>query len=355
MNLGARRGRLRERMAEAGFDALLITNLPDVHYLCGFSGSNAGLLVWATGELLATDGRYVTQAAQESPGVEVLVTRRIIPALLEAAPVDAVGFDATAVTVAEVRSARAEVPAVTLEPADVDVSGLRQIKDADEIAALEQACRISTDALSELTAQIRVGMNELEIARLLELIMGRHGAADRSFDSIVATGPHSAIPHHQPTLRPIAAGDLLKIDFGALYGGYHADCTRTFIVAADPQPWQVEIHAVVAKAQQAGIDALRPGLTGQQADATARTVIDDAGFGQFYGHGLGHGVGLEIHEVPFLGPTSTHTVEAGVPLTVEPGIYLPDRGGVRIEDTLLVLDDGTRILTDFPRDLARVG
>jgi len=283
------------------------------------------------------------------------VTRRIIPALLEAAPVDAVGFDATAVTVAEVRSARAEVPAVTLEPADVDVSRLRQIKDADEIAALEQACRISTDALSELTAQIRVGMNELEIARLLELIMGRHGAADRSFDSIVATGPHSAIPHHQPTLRPIAAGDLLKIDFGALYGGYHADCTRTFIVAADPQPWQVEIHAVVAKAQQAGIDALRPGLTGQQADATARTVIDDAGFGQFYGHGLGHGVGLEIHEVPFLGPTSTHTVEAGVPLTVEPGIYLPDRGGVRIEDTLLVLDDGTRILTDFPRDLARVG
>ncbi len=353
-DVGARRDRLRERMAAAGCDAMLITNLPDVHYLCGFSGSNAGLLVWASGEVLATDGRYVTQAAQESPGVELLVTRRIIPALLEAAPVGVVGFDPTAVTVADVRSA-AEVPGVTLEPADVDVSGLRQVKDAEEIAALEQACRISTEALSELTAEIRVGMNELEIARLLELIMGRHGAADRSFDSIVATGPHSAIPHHQPTLRPIAAGDLLKIDFGALYGGYHADCTRTFIVAADPQPWQAEIHAVVAEAQQTGIDALRPGLTGQQADAAARAVIDDAGFGQFYGHGLGHGVGLEIHEVPFLGPTSTHTVEAGVPLTVEPGIYLPDRGGVRIEDTLLVLEAGARILTDFPRDLARVG
>jgi Xaa-Pro aminopeptidase len=342
-------------MADADCAALLVTNLPDVRYLSGFSGSNAGLLVLETGETLATDGRYDTQAGQEAPDVSLVITRRIVASLLEKAQengLSSVGFDPSSMTVAGWRAAAAEV---AFEPVDVDVSGLRQIKDDDELDALAQACTISTWALKALTAQIQVGMSELEIARLLELLMGREGAADRSFDSIVAAGPHSAIPHHQPTQRPIAVGDLLKIDFGALYAGYHADCTRTFIVAADPLDWQVEIHATVARAQQTAIDALRPGMSGQQVDALARTVIEEAGFGQYYPHGLGHGVGLEIHEVPFLGQTSAHTVEAGVPLTVEPGIYLPDRGGVRIEDTLVVLEDGTRILTEFPRELARVG
>ncbi len=356
---GRRRDRLRTRLAAAECPGMLVTNLPDVRYLTGFSGSNAALLVLTGGEeILATDGRYVVQAGQESPGVELIVSRRIVPDLLRAAVehgLEWIGFDAVHMSVAAWRSSAVDEPDVTLQAIDVDLPGLRLVKDPAELEALSNACRISVEALAELVDQLRVGMTELEIARLLELLMGRLGAADRAFDSIVAGGPHSAIPHHQPTARPIAAGDLLKIDFGALFDGYHADCTRTFVVAAEPQDWQVEIHAVVEAAQQAGIQALRPGVEGAEVDAVARQVIEQAGFGEFYGHGLGHGVGLEIHEVPFLGPTSTNTVESGVPLTVEPGIYLPDRGGVRIEDTLVVEQDGVRILTDFPRGLARVG
>lgn len=354
----SRRDRLREQMAAVDCVALLITELPDVRYFCGFSGSNGALVVTADDAVLATDFRYKTQAATQCPGVQVIVTRNLIVELLNEVRevgITHVGFDAGSMSVAAWRRAGDDVPGVELIPVKVDATSLRQVKDEAELAAIAQACAISTRALGRLLDEVAVGMSEIEIARRLELLMGLEGAPDRSFDSIVAGGPHSAIPHHEPTTRPIAVGDLLKIDFGALYDGYHADCTRTFVVAAQPQEWQLEIHAIVAQAQQAGIDALAPGVTASAVDEAARNVIADAGFGDFYGHGLGHGVGLEIHEVPFLGPTSPNTVEAGVPLTVEPGIYLPERGGVRIEDTMVVLPGGVEILTDFPRDLMRVG
>lgn len=350
--------RLRALMVAAQAAAVLVTDLTDVRYLSGFSGSNGALLVLDDEVVLATDGRYRLQAQREASDATLIITRQLIAELLSHAGqrgVTQVGFAPASLSVAAWQKFARDTPDVTLAPTDIDVSGLRAVKDDAELADIREACAISVRALKRLTDEIKVGMGEIEIARRLELLMGLEGAPDRSFDSIVAGGPHSAIPHHQPTDRPIAAGDLLKIDFGALCGGYHADCTRTFVVAAEPADWQAQIHAVVAEAQRAGIDALAPGVSGRDVDTVARAVIDDAGFGQHYGHGLGHGVGLEIHEVPFLGPTSTNTVEARVPLTVEPGIYLPDRGGVRIEDTVVVLDDGVEILTDFPRDLARVG
>ena len=353
-----RRDLLRERMAAAGCEALLISDLTDVRFLCGFSGSNAALLVIAGSAVLATDGRYRVQAGHEAPDVDLIVTRRLIPDLLTAAGdrgLAVVGFDAATLPVGVWQRMGEEVPQVRLEPSEVDVAGLRAVKDDAELDLVRRACAMSVRALGRLTDEIEVGMAEIEIARRLELLMGLEGAEDRAFDSIVAGGPHSAIPHHQPTDRPIAPGDLLKIDFGARCEGYHADCTRTFIVAADPQPWQSRIHDVVARSQQAGITALSPGVPCQDVDRAARDVIVGAGFGEQYPHGLGHGIGLQIHEVPFLGPTSTNTVEARVPLTVEPGIYLPGRGGVRIEDTVIVFDDGVEILTDFPRGLARVG
>jgi Xaa-Pro aminopeptidase len=353
-----RRDRLRELMAQHRCLALLITDLSDVRYFCGFSGSNGALIVTEDVAMLATDFRYATQAGREAPGVELIITRNLIVDLLGAVRemrISHVGFDGSTLSVSAWRRAGDDVPGVELMPVKVNASALRQVKDEVELAAVAEACAISTRALARLVDDLRVGMSEIEVARRLELLMGLEGAPDRSFDSIVATGPHSAIPHHQPTMREIAAGDLLKIDFGALFDGYHADCTRTFIVAAEPAPWQVEIHDVVARAQQAGIDALAVGVAASHVDAAARKVIEDAGYGEFFGHGLGHGVGLEIHEVPFIGPTAANTVEAGVPLTVEPGIYLPERGGVRIEDTMVVLDTGVRILTDFPRELTRVG
>jgi Xaa-Pro aminopeptidase len=355
---GRRRDRLRDLMAAAGAEAFLVTHLPDVHYLSGYSGSNGALLVTADDQALATDVRYELQAAQECPGIDVVITRRLVPDLLgwvRERGIVHVGFDASLMSVAGWRRAGDDVPGVELVPAKVDIAGLRMVKDADEVAALRQACDVSVRALEALLGEVRVGMTEIEVARLLELRMGLLGAPDRAFDSIVAAGPHSAIPHHQPTARPLAAGDLLKIDFGARWDGYHADCTRTFIVAARPQDWQAEIHGVVEAAQQAGIAALAPGVRAAVVDTAARRVIEDAGYGDFFGHGLGHGVGLEIHEPPFLGSSSPNTVEAGVPLTVEPGIYLPDRGGVRIEDTVLVTEDGPEVLTQFPRDLARIG
>ena len=352
----ARRRRVRDLAARAGLPAVLVTHLPDVRYLCGFSGSNGALLVTGGTAVLATDGRYAQQAGTQAPDVELLVTRRLVPDLMARAEedgIDVVGFDPDHLSVSAWRKASRGGP--RLEPAEVDLAGLRQVKEAAEIVATQRACTISTQALAALLDQVRVGDTEVQIARRLELLMGLAGADDRAFETIVAAGEHSAVPHHDPTGRPIRPGDLLKIDFGAKVDGYHADCTRTFIVGADPEPWQLEVHDTVLRAQEAGIAALRPGVRGRDVHATARAVIEDAGHGSHFDHGLGHGVGLEIHEAPFLSATSTNTVEAGVLLTVEPGVYLPGRGGVRIEDTLLVTDDAVRTLTEFPRGLARIG
>jgi Xaa-Pro aminopeptidase len=178
-----------------------------------------------------------------------------------------------------------------------------------------------------------------------------HGAEALSFTTIVATGPNTAIPHHQPTDRPVAAGELLKIDFGALYGGYHSDCTRTVVVGAEPAAWQSELHQLVREAQRAGRHALAPGAEAKDVDAAAREVIEAAGYGDQFPHGLGHGVGLEIHEAPLMGYTADARLADRTPVTVEPGVYLPDRGGVRIEDTLVVREGGPELLTTAPKDL----
>jgi Xaa-Pro dipeptidase len=210
--------------------------------------------------------------------------------------------------------------------------------------------------LTALLPGVRVGQSEQEIARRLQGLMLDHGAEAVSFDTIVAAGPNSAIPHHRPTGRPVESGDLLKIDFGALYDGYHADETRTFVVGAPPTDWQREIHELVAMAQRAGVAALAPGAEVGEVDHAARSVIVAAGHGEHFGHGLGHGVGLDIHEAPMVGPTApAGTLADRTPVTVEPGVYLPGRGGVRIEDTLVVRPGGHESLTTTTRDLLVLG
>ncbi len=219
------------------------------------------------------------------------------------------------------------------------------------LALLREACAFSDRALTELLDTICPGRTEREIARELENRMREHGATGIAFETIVATGPNSAVPHHRPTQRPVASGDLLKIDFGAQFNGYHADCTRTMVVGAEPADWQREIHAVVREAQRAGRHALAPGADARLVDTAAREVVIAAGFGDQFPHGLGHGVGLEIHEAPMLGYGSDARLADRTPVTVEPGIYLPGRGGVRIEDTLVVRDGGPELLTTTPKDL----
>ena len=352
----ARRDRLRAQLpdlTQAG--TLLVTHLPNVRYLTGFSGSNAVLVLGASidADVLGTDGRYVDQVAQESPGLPTVIDRETLGAVVTAAT----GAGDVAVEDHLTLGDAAVVRALGREPVAVSglVERLRMVKDAEEVAALERACRITVEALDALAAEMRIGRTELELARRLEQLFGELGAEDRAFDTIVGSGPHSAIPHHQPGERRLAAGDLVVVDAGARVDGYHADMTRTFLVGSEPEAWQRDIHAAVEAGQAAATAAYRPGAEARALDTVAREAIEDAGYGDRFTHGLGHGVGLEIHEAPMVGPRSTGTIGAQMAITVEPGVYLTGRGGVRIEDTLLVTDAGPRILTEAPRALRAVG
>ena len=349
-----RRERLRDRTHEVGAEAALVTHVVNLRYLTGFTGSNAALLLSDGHAVLCTDGRYTTQAEQQAPDVELLIQRECALALVARAArghVRRIAFEAHNVTVEAHRSFVGVNDAPELTPLGHGVETLRAVKDDAELDLLREACAISSQALGEVLGTITPGQTEREVARRIEACMVELGADGTAFDTIVATGPHSSIPHHRPTTREIGRGDLLTIDFGALYRGYRADCTRTVMVGAEPQGWQREIYDVVRRAQRTGRGALRPGADVREVDAAARQVVVDAGYGGQFSHGLGHGVGLEIHEAPMLGPTATGRLAAHMPVTVEPGIYLPGRGGVRIEDTLVVGDGEPELLTTTPKDL----
>lgn len=359
MTISQRRGRLRERLAAADLDAMLVTDLVNVRYLSGFTGSNAALLIRADDDtpVLATDGRYCTQAARQAPDAEIVIERACGPYLARRAAADGVkrlGFESHVVTVdAHARLLDAAGEGTELVRAAGTVEALREVKDAGEVAILRLACEAADAALRDLIDRggLRPGRTEKEVRRELEALMLDHGADGPSFETIVATGANSAIPHHRPTDAVLAAGDFVKIDFGALVAGYHSDMTRTFVLgpAAD---WQREIYELVATAQRAGREALAPGVALKDVDAASRQVIVDAGYGDNFGHGLGHGVGLQIHEAPGINSAAAGTLLAGSAVTVEPGVYLPDRGGVRIEDTLVVGDGTPDLLTRFPKELA---
>jgi Xaa-Pro aminopeptidase len=253
--------------------------------------------------------------------------------------------------VEELRTHISEVRVLDEDP----VADLRQVKDAGELGALREACAITTSSLAEVSQMIQPGDREIDIARRLELEFGRRGAEDRSFPTIVATGAHSAIPHHRASATRLSTGDLLVIDCGARVRGYHADMTRTFVVGQEPSEWQQEIFAAVLEAASQGRAAVRPGRRCADVDAAARDLVRARGFGEAFTHGTGHAVGLVIHEAPMLTGESLGTLAAGMAVTVEPGIYLAGRGGVRIEDTLEVTSVANTVLTEAPRELMRVG
>jgi Xaa-Pro aminopeptidase len=336
-----RRARLRDLLAERGLAAMLVSSLVNVRYLTGFVGSNGALLLSTdsgTDCLLATDSRYAEAAGLTCPDVELLVERDTGPALAAMAErrgLSLLGFESHQVTVDGLRDLERAGPGLELRRSDRAVEVLRAVKDADEIEALRSACAVGDSAFAEVLPGIRVGLTERGLAADLEHWMRTYGSEAPSFDTIVATGPNAAVPHHRPTDRPIGSGDFVKIDFGAVVDGYHADMTRTVIVGP-PADWQRDLYVLVAAAQQAGVDAVLDGVATADVDVAARTVIEVAGMGDAFIHGLGHGVGLEIHEAPALGTGSAGTIATSMVLTVEPGVYLPGRGGVRIEDTLVV-------------------
>lgn len=361
MTISARRDRLRHRLVAADLDAMLVTDLVNVRYLSGFTGSNAALLVRADQDtpVLATDGRYVTQAAAQAPDAELVIERAVGPSLAgraAAAGVRRLGFESHVVTVDGFSVLERAGTGLEFVRAAGMVERLREVKDVGEIAILRLACEAADAALHDLLARggLRPGRTEKEVGRELESLMLDHGADGVSFETIVATGANSAIPHHRPTDAVLATGDFVKIDFGALVAGYHSDMTRTFVLghAAD---WQRDIYDLVASAQAAGRAAVSPGADLPGVDAAARQVIADAGYAENFGHGLGHGVGLQIHEAPGISASAVGTLLAGAAVTVEPGVYLPGRGGVRIEDTLVVGSEDApepELLTRFPKELA---
>jgi Xaa-Pro aminopeptidase len=352
----ARRRRAQQLIRESGADAALITHLPNVRYLTGLASSNAALLLPADGEdaLLATDARYTGAAGRDAPDLELAEDRFIEGRLATEAARRGIGrlaFEAHEMTVERHQELTAKADGVATLPFGRRIEALRMVKDAGEIEKLEVACRLTDAAFAEVALQIRPGMSERMVATLLDHAMTRGGAERPAFDTIVAAGPNGAIPHHAPTGRELERGDLVTMDFGALHEGYHADMTRTVAVGAVAD-WQRDIYELVARAQRAGVAALADGVEAGAVDAAAREVIEAAGHAGHFKHGLGHGVGLEIHEAPMLGYGRTARLAGRVPVTVEPGVYLPAEGGVRIEDVLLVTAGASaRSLTSTTREL----
>lgn len=352
----ARREALRQRLRATDLDALLVTDLTNIRYLTGFTGSNAALLVAASHDdasLLGTDSRYAIQADDEVPDLPHHIDKACDIALVARAGARRIGFEEHVVTVARHRAiAAAAATGAELVPCVDEVEKLREIKDPGEIAALRRACGIADTALAEFLAAggLALGRTEIDAALDLNERVRRLGSTEISFPTILAAGEDSAIPHHQPTDRPLRHGDLVKIDFGAVTDGYHSDMTRVFVLGT-PADWQRELHALVEEAQRAGCAAIRAGATAAQVDKAARDVIVAAGHGEHFGHGLGHGVGLQVHEAPWFAPSSTGIMASDMTVTVEPGVYLPGLGGVRIEDCGVVGPEGFLPLTLSPRDL----
>jgi Xaa-Pro dipeptidase len=353
-----RREGLRGQLRDRGLDALLVVDLLNIRYLTGFTGSNAALVVHAAdgpgsekNTVFCTDGRYLTQASEQVPDLERVIDRNSAPILAARIAKDPgqyrkTGYESQHVTVEGLDGLADMAAGIDLVRAPGMVETLRIIKDDAEIEALRMACAAADRALADLLEHdgLRPGRTEREVARDLENRMLENGAADKAFETIVAAGAHSAIPHHRPTHAVLQSGDFVKLDFGALVDGYHSDMTRT-LVLGEPADWQREIYELVAAAQAAGRAALKPGADVKDVDFASRDVVERAGRGDEFLHGLGHGVGLQIHEAPSLAKTGEGTLLAGMAVTVEPGVYLAGQGGVRIEDTLVVREAGPELLT----------
>lgn len=352
----ARKDRLfsvRGCLDKFGLDAVIFFGLANIRYLAGFTGSDGALVVTRDGGWFLTDSRYTTQASLE---VECLDIREYrgktegVASLLKEARIKKAGIEAEHTTVSLLRTLAEALPEVDFVPLGGELDELRLTKDPEEIGLLEKSAAIASAALLDVLGQIRPGAVEREIALALEFSMKRAGADEKSFDFIVASGPRGALPHGKAGDRAIGRGELVTLDFGAVYRGYHSDETVT-VAVGEPDSRQKEIYGIVKEAHDRALAAVRPGITFKELDGIARGFIEEHGYGRYFGHGLGHGVGLEVHEKPIVSYKGEGAVEEGMVFTIEPGIYIPDWGGVRIEDTVLVEGGGCRLLTKVPKEL----
>jgi Xaa-Pro aminopeptidase len=355
-----RREQLRASLGSAQVDALVVSSATNVSYLTGFSGDSSVLVAARERDVIVSDGRFTTQLGQECPDVEAHIRPAggelhvAIAHVLEKLGLKRVGFEATSLTVAEYESIRSASKTVELVGLRGRVEELRQKKDEGEIAAIRASIHAAEEAFSVLRAELKLGQSEKDVADALENHMRRCGATAASFPPIVAVGVRSALPHARPTTDTfIGQDDFVLIDWGATGRPYKSDLTRILVTGKVTHKFEA-IYRIVLMAQERGIAAIRPGAKAHDVDAEARSVIDEAGFGRFFDHGLGHGLGLDIHEAPRLRKGSQIMLEAGMVVTVEPGIYLPDWGGIRIEDDVLVTEGGCEVLTHVPKSLDSV-
>ena len=351
--LEARRAAVREWMGEAEVDALLVSAAPNVRWLTGFTGE--GLLVLdEDGALLCTDSRYTVQALEEAPELEAASDGSHLDQAIErinAGGGERAGFESGHVTYASFQRLQEALEGVEAVGLEDRIKRLRAIKDEAEVALVRRAASVADAAFAELRGRIEPGMTEREAAEELRRQMVLGGAEGPSFETIMASGPNGAKPHARPGDREIIEGDLIVIDWGAVVEGYCSDCTRTVIVG-EPDDRQREVWLAVREAQVAALEGLRPGMAGREVDAIAREVLRERGFEREFGHGLGHGVGLEVHELPSVGQKSENVVPVGSVVTIEPGVYIEGWGGVRLEELVLVTEDGAEPLTLSPYDLA---
>ncbi|MGC9316859.1 MAG: M24 family metallopeptidase [Armatimonadota bacterium] len=348
---GERMAAVRQWMEGQGLDALLVSSAPNVRYLTGFSGE--GLLVVDDGALLCSDSRYAVQAAEEAPDVESATDGNHLQqaiARLESGEHRRVGFEATHLSYASFETLSGKLDGVELEPCEDEIKRLRAVKDESEIALIRRAAGVADAAFEKWREKLQPGATERGLALELERLMVLGGAERAAFETIVATGTNGAKPHARPGSREIQQGDMVVVDWGAVSEGYCSDCTRTVIVdGVDDR--QREVWKAVREAQQAALAALEPGMTGREADAIAREVLEDRELAEHFTHGLGHGVGLEVHELPRLSERSEDTIRPGMVVTIEPGVYIEGWGGVRLEELVLVTEEGGRAITTAPFDL----
>ena len=354
----ARADRLADLVAERGLDALLVTGIVNVRWLTGFTGSNALAVVGAGPDgvrVFLTDFRYLSHSAELVPDAWAKdIAQELLPAVIERLPEGEglrLGFDDAGLSVRDhAKLATSLREGVELVAAGGAVEELRAIKDETELRAIRAAARLADTALEEVLERGLAGRTEHDVALDLELTIRRLGAQAVSFPPIVAAGAHGALPHAEPRDVAIAPGVLVVVDWGAQLDGYASDCTRTF-ATGEVDPRDAEIYELVRRAQAEALEAVRPGPTGREVDAVARQIIDAAGHAEHFGHGLGHGVGLEVHEGPRLSERSDDRLAAGQVVTVEPGVYVPGAAGVRIEDLVAVTEDGHEVLSSMPKEL----
>ncbi|QYR24141.1 Xaa-Pro peptidase family protein [Paenibacillus sp. sptzw28] len=339
---------VRSKLEACGLDALLVTSPANRRYLTGFTGSSGAVLISSGRAILITDFRYTKQASEQTTAYEVIQQgpklEEMIHELLRNIQASKLGFEQNGLNYGVYASYRDQLTDIEMVPTKDFVETIRAIKDASELSAIQQAVEITTSAFDQITSIMKPGVTEQDISAELEYFMRRKGASSSAYSTIVASGERSALPHGVASGKALQANEFVTLDFGALYEGYCSDLTRTVFIGA-PSDKQKEIYRIVLEANRATLAGIKPGMTGREADSLGRDLIAGYGYGDYFGHGLGHGFGLEIHEPLRLSQSSRDVLEPGMVLTVEPGIYIPGFGGVRIEDDILITETGIEVLT----------